>query len=337
MSTKKRFHLKRDGSPAPCPALIKCRLTDADGLPAKHFDTMIEARASFEATMSQSLLSSISRKGSSRATKRASKIGAMVLVATFSLTGCGISSIMENPGSHLDNPEPSVSSTVEESPSSEKTNTGKVKDYLGRIADEVNRQLDERAEDKSGSDSSPETGSSNASVVYEKLEELEVRSSTPEREGYNRDSMVSRSQWEKARQGVLERDLGDVTFNDKGQVATGVLVDPYGSDIIFYERGAGPSVDVDHVVSLGDAWDSGLSEMSPDEWTAIATDPDNLVAVSSSLNRSKGDKNASGWLPPNSLYVCEYVYTQAKIKAEYSLTVTQAELDSMFQAAEENC
>lgn len=60
------------------------------------------------------------------------------------------------------------------------------------------------------------------------------------------------------------------------------------------------AVDVDHVVSLKEAWDSGAWSWSASQLSAFANDLSDartLRAVTTSSNLAKGDKDPSNWLP----------------------------------------
>jgi Excalibur calcium-binding domain/Protein of unknown function (DUF1524) len=112
-------------------------------------------------------------------------------------------------------------------------------------------------------------------------------------------------------------------------VASGSLADPYTATTIAFVRGDGTSVDIDHVVALGDAWQTGAFAWDVAKRTALANDPLNLLAVDYSANRQKGDADAASWLPPSTGYRCAYVARQVAVKASYGLWVTQPEHDAM--------
>lgn len=87
-------------------------------------------------------------------------------------------------------------------------------------------------------------------------------------------------------------------------------------------------VDIDHVVALKEAWDSGAFAWTEAQRTAFAndtTDPRTLLAVSSSSNRSKSDKDPSNWLPPLRGYWCTYVSNWVSIKARWNLSMDESE------------
>jgi len=133
------------------------------------------------------------------------------------------------------------------------------------------------------------------------------------------------------RNDILARDLDDTVIDFRCRVLTGVLREPFKGDTIFFERGDQTSalVQIDHVVALSNAWQTGAQEMSEQRRIEFANDPLNLIAVSGRLNQQKGDSDAASWLPPDRDYWCEYVARQVGVKAHYSLWVTQAEHDQM--------
>jgi hypothetical protein len=132
------------------------------------------------------------------------------------------------------------------------------------------------------------------------------------------------------RNDILARDLTGETFKAGTHdcvVLTGSLADPYSGHAIAFRRGVTTSsaVQIDHVVALGDAWQTGAQGWSVATRTAFANDPRNLLAVDGPLNEQKGDGDAATWLPPNKAYRCAYVARQVAVKAAYKLWMTQAE------------
>ncbi|MFJ8158764.1 HNH endonuclease family protein [Streptomyces sp. NPDC094468] len=93
-------------------------------------------------------------------------------------------------------------------------------------------------------------------------------------------------------------------------------------------------LDVDHLVPLAEAWDSGASAWTAKEREAYANDLDDpraLIAVSAASNRSKADKDPTDWLPPYSPYWCEYVTDWVADKTRYQLSVDPAEQDALTE------
>src|SRR5690606_26463172 len=103
----------------------------------------------------------------------------------------------------------------------------------------------------------------------------------------------------------------------------------YTGDTFDFIRGDGNNIAIDHVVALSNAWQTGAQALSEDERVALANDPINLLAVESSVNRSKGDGDAATWLPPRKGHRCEYVARRIREKHDYGLWVTQPEFDAM--------
>ena len=88
--------------------------------------------------------------------------------------------------------------------------------------------------------------------------------------------------------------------------------------------------DIDHMVPLSEAWDSGAWNWNADQRKHFANDLDQpffLIAVTASSNRSKGDRDPAQWMPPNASYHCTYVRIWIEIKRAWDLSVDQAEHD----------
>jgi hypothetical protein len=135
------------------------------------------------------------------------------------------------------------------------------------------------------------------------------------------------------RNDILRRDLTDkaIKAGTNGCVIlSGKLApDPYTAQIIAFVRGGVSEVDIDHVVALGDSWQTGGAAWPIRKRLAFANDPLNLLAIDASANRQKGDANAASWLPPNKAYRCAYVARQVAVKARYQLWAIPAERDAM--------
>ena len=154
--------------------------------------------------------------------------------------------------------------------------------------------------------------------------------------GYDRDLF----QWNKfdedgdgcdTRNDILARDLDDIFKQDKCVVFSGILDDPYTGDRIDFQRGQSTSskVQIDHIVALSDAWNSGASHWNESKLRAFGNDPYNLAAVDGTANTQKSNSSADEWLPANAAARCLYVATQVGVKEHYALTVTQTEAQKM--------
>ena len=87
-------------------------------------------------------------------------------------------------------------------------------------------------------------------------------------------------------------------------------------------------LDIDHMVPLKEAWDSGAYGWSSSRREAYANDMSDarsLIAVTNSVNRSKGDKDPSNWIPSNPAFVCTYLSNWVAIKKHWGLSMDQSE------------
>ena len=90
-------------------------------------------------------------------------------------------------------------------------------------------------------------------------------------------------------------------------------------------------IDIDHVVPLAEAWRSGASEWTTEKRQAFANDLDNpqLIAVSASSNRSKGDQDPSTWKPSRSGAHCAYAKWWIRVKYKWGLTLQSSEKSAL--------
>ncbi|SDI91210.1 Protein of unknown function [Frankineae bacterium MT45] len=134
------------------------------------------------------------------------------------------------------------------------------------------------------------------------------------------------------RNDILARDLISVTYRSGHcVVASGVLHDPYTGKTIRFVRGVATStaIQIDHVVALSNAWQTGAQQLTAQQRIDYANDPAVLLAVDGPINEQKGDGDAATWLPPNTSYRCSYVARQVAIKKKYRLWVTPPERDAI--------
>jgi hypothetical protein len=118
---------------------------------------------------------------------------------------------------------------------------------------------------------------------------------------------------------------------------TNAQVDAYGCKVIagdWYspydnQRYSYPAdLDIDHVVALKEAWDSGAHSWSAAKRELFAndlSDDRSLIAVKDSENQSKSDRDPSNWIPKNSAYLCTYLADWVAIKARWGLSMDTSE------------
>ncbi|WP_415940120.1 HNH endonuclease family protein [Streptomyces sp. 039-1] len=97
------------------------------------------------------------------------------------------------------------------------------------------------------------------------------------------------------------------------------------------------SLDVDHMVPLAEAWDSGAAAWTAARREAYANDqgaPNSLIAVSGSSNRSKADKDPAAWLPVPADQ-CVYAADWVADKLRWELTADAGERDALARLAED--
>jgi hypothetical protein len=87
-------------------------------------------------------------------------------------------------------------------------------------------------------------------------------------------------------------------------------------------------LDIDHVVALAEAWDSGARSWTTSRRRSFANDLGDartLAAITDDVNQSKGDRDPAGWLPPYPPARCRYVAGWVAVKIRWRLTVDTAE------------
>jgi Protein of unknown function (DUF1524) len=177
---------------------------------------------------------------------------------------------------------------------------------------------------------------SSAKLASTALAKLAVRGRAP-MTGYSREKFGG--EWAAVdscdmREYILARDMKNVQYRSDGcTVQSGTLNDPYTGKTIDFTRGAGTSeaVQIDHVVAIGDTWQTGAQQLNFSTREQLYNDPLELLAVDGPANQQKGDSDAASWLPSNKAYRCRYIARQIAIKVKYHLWVTTPEYGAMRQ------
>lgn len=96
-------------------------------------------------------------------------------------------------------------------------------------------------------------------------------------------------------------------------------------------------LDIDHMVPLAEAWDSGAYDWAPARREAYANDLEaerSLVAVTAKTNRSKADKDPATWMPPADSAACTYLVDWTATKLRWGLSADEAEQKVLLERAE---
>jgi len=160
---------------------------------------------------------------------------------------------------------------------------------------------------------------------------------TGERPSYNRANwkhwIDEDTDCQDTRQEVLiEESLTEVTFEDSREcrVASGTWFDVYTGQLFLDPSG----LDVDHLIPLANAHQSGGWQWSSDEKQIFAndlSDPDSLIAVSASANRSKGARDPSAWKPSNVDAWCAYASAWSRLKERWALDISEHEAEAIAE------
>ena len=141
-----------------------------------------------------------------------------------------------------------------------------------------------------------------------------------------------------AREQVLNRDSVTLPQVDpySCKVIAGDWVSPYDG-----ARWSDPTdIDIDHVVALKEAWDSGAWAWSSATRKAYANDTSDkrtLLAVTDNVNQRKSDKDPSNWTPPLKSYLCTYLGNWISVKARWNLSMDKSEWGRIKNLLNSSC
>jgi hypothetical protein len=158
------------------------------------------------------------------------------------------------------------------------------------------------------------------------LEALTVAAPAPNA-GYSREQFgrgwASLGEGCDVRERVLIRDGRNVKVAKQCRPTSGRWRSIYDGKII---RRPG-LIDIDHVVLLAEAWRSGAAAWSADQRERFANHlvDSQLIAVSASSNRSKGDQDPAEWKPPRRVTWCLYSRYWIQVKTTWKLTIDEVE------------
>ncbi|GGX52367.1 HNH endonuclease family protein [Streptomyces minutiscleroticus] len=149
---------------------------------------------------------------------------------------------------------------------------------------------------------------------------------TENRTGYDRDLFphwITISGACNTRETVLKRDGSNVVTDSACASTSGSWYSVYDGATWT----AASDLDIDHVVPLAEAWDSGASKWTTAQRQAFANDltRPQLIAVTDNVNQAKGDQDPAEWMPSRTAYACTYVRAWVQVKYYYKLSVDSAE------------
>ncbi|MEU0024355.1 HNH endonuclease family protein [Streptomyces sp. NPDC006335] len=153
---------------------------------------------------------------------------------------------------------------------------------------------------------------------------------TENRTGYSRDlfpTWITISGTCNTREYILKRDGSNVVTDSACAATSGSWYSPYDGATWT----AASDVDIDHLVPLAEAWDSGASAWTTARRQSFANDVTRpqLLAVTDNVNQSKGDQDPATWMPSLTSYRCTYVRAWVQVKYYYGLSVDSAEKSAL--------
>jgi hypothetical protein len=159
----------------------------------------------------------------------------------------------------------------------------------------------------------------------------DLPTATEVRTGYSRDNF---RHWVDAdgdgcstRQEVLISEADDPVTVGSGCSLSGGRWFSYYDQVSWTDPG---DVDIDHMVPLAEAWDSGARSWSAGVREAYANDlgdSRSLVGVTDSVNQAKGDQDPREWMPAAER--CRYVREWVAVKHRWRLSVDSAEKSAL--------
>lgn len=155
---------------------------------------------------------------------------------------------------------------------------------------------------------------------------------------YDREGMFG-TQGDKTRGFIESRDLTNAQFNNQNRAISGTLKDVYTGETLNFNNGDKRPYDLEHIVALKEIARSEdpSNPLTPQQRIDIANDPDNLILVSSSANRSKSDKDAKEYLPSYKPSECRFAIETITVKSNYKLNVDPGEKSVLESVLNNRC
>lgn len=130
----------------------------------------------------------------------------------------------------------------------------------------------------------------------------------------------------------------DVKFskNNPCRVSSGEWLDPYSGEIL---KKATPDIQIDHVVALKNAYDSGAWTWDYQHRCLFANFlgyNKHLMSVSAFENNKKGDRGPEDWMPSDKAYACQHLQNWLAVKYVWNLNMTEAEAEAVQNEIQKN-
>ncbi|MFD3835282.1 HNH endonuclease family protein [Streptomyces sp. NPDC058642] len=153
---------------------------------------------------------------------------------------------------------------------------------------------------------------------------------TEDRTGYSRDLFnhwITISGSCNTRETVLKRDGSNVVTDSACASTSGSWYSPYDGATWTVAS----DLDIDHLVPLAEAWDSGADSWTSAKRQSFANDltRPQLIAVTDNVNQAKSDQDPATWMPSVTSYRCTYVRAWVQVKYYYDLSVDSAEKSAL--------
>lgn len=174
-------------------------------------------------------------------------------------------------------------------------------------------------------------GAKTVKTLKSAINSLKVATETPS--GYARSKFKLWDDYD----GDCKNTRAEVLASESKKKTTGSCTIKTGKWVSLYDGKTytkASSLDIDHLVPLEEAWASGAKSWPASKREAYANDladSRDLIAVSLSANRSKGDREPDQWMPAKAR--CTYIVDWVAVKYRWKLTIDKKEKTNLLSWA----